>query len=131
MLLAEFVLCVCVVVQLWCSLSQGLAVIFSHHQVCIKTYTWRCENITASPCVRCYYVGNQSCIEWFFNPLRNLLFILKIYLLLTGKFFLVFFLYIQVGLHVYQHNNKIQHTYWTITYIKYKFNITFTLYFVL
>jgi hypothetical protein len=24
--------------------------------------------------VRCCYVGNQSCIEWFFNPLRNLLF---------------------------------------------------------
>ena len=32
-------------------LRQGLAVIFSHRQVyALLTYTWRCENITASPC---------------------------------------------------------------------------------
>jgi hypothetical protein len=45
--------------------------------------------------VRCYYVGNQSCIEWFFNPLRNLLFNLKIHLLLTG-FFFFFYLFLDL-----------------------------------
>ena len=65
--------------------------------------------------VRCYYVGNQSCIEWFFNPLRNLLFILKIHLLLTGIFFFLFFIKkihitSQALKYLYQFNVIIKHT---------------------
>ena len=67
--------------------------------------------------VRCYYVGNQSCIEWFFNPLRNLLFNLKIHLLLTGFFFFSPLLHkkkihitSQALKYLYQFNVIIKHT---------------------
>jgi hypothetical protein len=45
-------------VQLLC--AQGLAIIFSHHQVCLLTYTWRCENITASPCDCVYHISHEN-----------------------------------------------------------------------
>jgi hypothetical protein len=64
--------------------------------------------------VRCYYVGNQSCIEWLSNPLRNLLFILKIHLLLTGFFFFFFIENIHITSqalkYLYQFNVIIKHT---------------------
>lgn len=41
----------------------------------------------------CYYVGNQSCVKYPFNLLRNLLFILKFHLLLSEKFFVSCFLF--------------------------------------
>jgi len=62
----------------------------------------------------CYYVGNQSCVKYPFNLLRNLLFILKFHLLLSEEFFCFFFVFF----FFIKHSHNIQ----SIKISLYKFN---------